>query len=206
MGTNQSHYSAAAPPDTENVREVIGWANAQFEQIDTMLQRRELLPQYGGMQIRVDQGPAADQPLDAVPQILVPWVEFVPPLSRSSGPEGIIADIGAGTITFDTGTEGIYLLSWWFTVTITPGSSYRVEAFLNGNATGLIAIIDASQQTAQTNLATTAQIAVIDGDLIDLRGTADGPGGTPQTFIVDAAQFFVAKIGGRLGGALLPTP
>lgn len=203
---NQSHYRADPPPDTESLETVIGWAHRQFQLIDTMLQIRELLPQYGGLQIRIDQGPAADQPLDAVPQILTPWIEFVPPLSRSSGPEGIIADVPAGTITFDSGTEGIYILSWWFTVTINAGSEYRIEAHLNGIPTGLITIIDASNQTTQTNLATTAQIAVIDGDLIDLRGSADGPGGLPQTFIVDAAQFFVAKVGGRLGGALLPTP
>ena len=203
MGTNVSFYDTASPPQTENLEDVIRWCSGEFQAIDAMLATREILPKYGGLQLRAPDGPAADQPLGATPEILTPYDSLTPPLDRSSGPEGIVTDIPAGTIQFERNSEGVFLFGFFYTVSIVAGSEYRLEAFLNGNATGLISVVDASNQTDMVNMATQALIAGIDGDLVDIRGTASGPVGD-QSFIVEACQMYVAKVGGRLGGALVP--
>ena len=204
MGTNVSFYDTAPPPQTESLEDVIRWCALEFQAIDAMLSTRELLPKYGGLQRRADSGPAADQPLDATPQIVLPYDQVTPPLDKSSGPEGVIVDIDAGTVQFERNAEGIYIFGFFYTCTITAGSEYRLEAYLNDIATGLISIVDASNQTDMVNMTSQALIAGTDGDTIDIRGTADGPGGVPQTWIVEACQLWVAKVGGRLGGSLVP--
>ena len=199
--TNTSFYDSAPAPQTDDLGAVIRWAAGEFETIREMLSTRELLPIYGGLQLRASEGPAADQPLGATPEILTPYDQVTPATDRSSGPEGVIGDVSAGTVQVDKNSEGIFLLGFFYTVSIVAGSEYRLEIFLNGNATGLISIVDSSNQTSMVNMATQALVAALDADTVDVRGTASGPVGD-QSFIVEACQLYIAKVGGRLGGSL----
>lgn len=143
---------------------------------------------YGAL--TVDPGPAPDQPLlDGVPSPVEGFNNFTPSvpnrMTAQQAPDSLIPEEG-----------GIYQLMATLTVIISSGTAYTLTAFVNGNATGVFATVDSSNQTTVIQLILYGMIALNPGDVVTLVVIATGPGG-PHTFIIESGIYGINRISER---------
>lgn len=143
---------------------------------------------YGAL--TVDPGPAANQPLDAVPTLIDGWNNFTPQVTNRVTTDTLV---GASLIPEE---GGIYQITAQMTCEVDAGSLYALTFTVNGTPTGVFSSIDASQQTTVVSFTMHGLLALNPGDVCTIVGIAQAQG-SPHTFIIESGIFSIIRVSER---------
>lgn len=177
--------------DTDAVSRVIDlerFLEEELTRISTAMVAAVVQAAYGAL--TVDPGPAANQPLDAIPSLIVGWNNFSPQV-----PNRVTTDAAIGqSLVPEEG--GIYQITAVMTVEVDAGSLYALTFTVNGTPTGVFSSIDASQQTTVVSFVMHGLLALNPGDVCTIFGIAQAQG-APHTFIMESAIFSLIRVSER---------
>ena len=171
----------------EHVQDLERFLEEELSVIKTAMITSTVQAAYGGLIL--ENGPAPDQPLSAVPLALTGFDAFVPAV-----PNRITADfvsLSADSLVPEEG--GIYHINAVLTVTVDSGSFYSITAAINGTITNIFSSIDASQQTTVVTFVLFGMLALNPGDTVTLVGIAQAQG-SPHTFIMESGIFTLTRV------------
>lgn len=167
------------------IRDLERFLSEELERIQTAMVFVPVQASYGGLALT--SGPAADQPLDATPQLITGW-DSQEPLNLNR----VVVDFT--TLEAMTVNEGgVYQISLQVTAEIDAGRTYVLTVHKNGVATQIFVAIDGSNQTAILTFTLHALIDLEQGDLIQLFGEAEAQA-APHTFIMLSGVYDLIRV------------
>ncbi len=158
----------------------------EFNRIKTAMLTSVVQAAYGGLIL--ENGPAPDQPLGAIPLALTGFDAFVPAV-----PNRVTAETTGLADSLVPEEGGIYHINAVLTVTVDSGSFYSITAAINGTITNIFSSIDASQQTTVVTFVLFGMLALNPGDTVTLVGIAQAQG-SPHTFIMESGIFTLTRV------------
>ena len=161
----------------------------ELNRIETAMLTAVVQAAYGALVL--DNGPAADQPLDDTPTALEGFDNFAPAV-----PNRVTADITPPGESLVVEEGGIYIPQCQITATIDSGSFYSITMAVNGTLSNVFTSVDASQQTTVVTFTFYGMLALNAGDQITLIAIAQAQG-SPHTFIMESAIFSIFRISER---------
>ena len=167
------------------LRDLERYLSEELDRIQTAMLFVPVQAAYGGLV--VFPGPAADQPLNEIPQLITGWNAETP-----LNPNRVVTDFT--TLEAMTVNEGgVYQITFNVTATVDAGRTYILTVYLNGVATPLFSAVDGSNQSEVLTFTFHALIDLDQGDLIQLFGEAEAQA-APHTFIMNRAIYDLVRI------------
>ena len=170
----------------QHIQDLERFLEEELSVIKTALLTATVQAAYGGLIL--ENGPAPDQPLGAIPLALAGFDAFVPQV-----PNRMTAETTGLADSLVPEEGGIYHINAVLTVTVDSGSFYSITAAINGTITNIFSSIDASQQTTVVTFVLFGMLALNPGDTVTLVGIAQAQG-SPHTFIMESGIFALTRV------------